>query len=165
MAVLREIEFRAAAEILGLQDVVIFEYPDGKLQSSDVPGLVLHIDEALDEADLIVVFDQGGITGHRDHQRATEAALSCGRKNGVAVLAWTVSVDVAKQLNAEFGAGFVGRPTEEIDFELVVDRTKQIEAIRCHESQSNENPVLWRRLELQADREYLRYLIPPKGNG
>ncbi|HUJ67467.1 MAG TPA: hypothetical protein VLX59_18110, partial [Acidimicrobiales bacterium] len=46
---------------------------------------------------------------------------------------------------------------------LTVDRQVQRGAISCHTSQSADNPVLWRRLELLADREFLRWLCPPSG--
>ncbi|WP_327727492.1 hypothetical protein OG250_10135 [Streptomyces sp. NBC_00487] len=39
-----------------------------------------------------------------------------------------------------------------------VPRERQYRAIACHASQSSDNPVLWRRLELLGDREYLRVL-------
>ena len=41
---------------------------------------------------------------------------------------------------------------------LVVDRALQRQAIACHQSQSAGNPVLWRRLALLGDAEYLRVL-------
>ena len=161
LATVRENECRAAASILGIEDLVILDYPDGGLESSDLSELVSHIEEALDEADLLVVFDQGGITGHPDHQRATDAAMSCAATKSIPVLAWTVPLGVANQLRDEFGAGFVGRLPQEIDIELVVGRARQIAAIGCHQSQSHDNPVLWRRLDLQEDREYLRFLTTP----
>jgi hypothetical protein len=37
-----------------------------------------------------------------------------------------------------------------------VDRTAQLDAIRCHASQAHDNPVLRRRLALQGSRERLR---------
>jgi hypothetical protein len=46
------------------------------------------------------------------------------------------------------------------DNEIVVDvdRAVQQQAILCHASQSDTNPVLWRRLDLLGAREWLRML-------
>jgi hypothetical protein len=40
--------------------------------------------------------------------------------------------------------------------DVEVDRTAQLDAIRCHASQAHDNPVLRRRLALQGSRERLR---------
>ncbi len=77
------------------------------------------------------------------------------------MLAWAVPVEVARPLNEAFGTDFVGRREDELDMAITVDRARQMEAIRCHRSQSVDNPVLWRRLELLGPMEYLRYLKRP----
>lgn len=111
-------------------------------------------------ADLLLVFDEDGITGHRDHCRATEAALAHADQAGLPVLAWAVPAGVAAALNGEYSAGFVGRRREDLHLSLHVDRTRQHRAIARHASQSTTNPVLWRRLELQGDREAFVWLRP-----
>jgi N-acetylglucosamine malate deacetylase 2 len=102
--------------------------------------------------------DTGGITGHPDHQRLTEAALVAADLLDVAVLAWVVRAEVARMLRSEFGVPFVGRSPAEIDIALEVDRRSQLAAIARYHSQSEDNPVLWRRLELQGNREVFRWL-------
>jgi len=67
---------------------------------------------------------------------------------------------ILAELNTEFGAGFVGRRMSDIDIVIDVDRGRQRAAIGCHASQSEHNLVLWRRLDLLGDREYLRWLTP-----
>ncbi len=43
--------------------------------------------------------------------------------------------------------------------QAVIDRTtRQLQAIRRHRSQSSDNPVLWRRLDLLGPTEHLRRL-------
>ena len=113
--------------------------------------------------DCLLVFDQGGITGHPDHQRATEAALAAGKRFGLPVLAWALPSWIATALNTEFGTSFVGREPSEIDLVIEVDRALQHEAISCHASQSSDNPVLWRRLALQGTAESLRWLSAGRG--
>jgi N-acetylglucosamine malate deacetylase 2 len=106
------------------------------------------------------VFDHGGITGHPDHQAATDAAIAAADELDLLVLAWTIPADVADALNSEFGTTFVACDPDACDFVLRVDRTAQLRAIQCHASQSTTNPVLKRRLELQQDTEWLRILRP-----
>ncbi|GAA2619254.1 hypothetical protein [Streptomyces vastus] len=61
-------------------------------------------------------------------------------------------------MNAEFGTSFTGRDPAACRVVEPVPRERQYRAIACHAGQSSDNPVLWRRLELLGDREYLRIL-------
>jgi LmbE family N-acetylglucosaminyl deacetylase len=125
--------------------------------------LITRIHQAVERcgADILLVFDEGGITGHPDHCRATEAAVAAARELELPVLAWVLPERVASALNAEFGAGFIGRSDSELDFLVSVDRARQRRAISQHVSQATDNPVLRRRLELQGDQEAFRWLLAP----
>lgn len=160
---LREVrarELAAAARALGVAGVRLLAYPDGGLAGIDGAELASHVASLVIDsgADALLVFDLDGVTGHPDHCCATEAALTTGRRLDLPVLAWAMPERVAGQLNSEFGTRFVGRTDGELDFAISVDRTRQLAAIARHTSQSTDNPVLWRRLELLGDREWLRYL-------
>jgi hypothetical protein len=61
---------------------------------------------------------------------------------------------VARTLNDELATAFVAADGSDVE----VDRTAQLDAIRCHASQAHDNPVLQRRLALQGSRERLRLL-------
>jgi LmbE family N-acetylglucosaminyl deacetylase len=154
----RPVELAKAAAELGIARVVLLDHPDGSLTGEPLDRLAAEVAATADEvdADLLVVFDEGGITGHPDHCRATAAALAGAP--GRPVLAWAVPQRVADTLNAELGTTFVGRPPEEVDLVLVVDRARQCRAIAWHASQCGDNPVLERRLGLQGDTETLRWL-------
>jgi LmbE family N-acetylglucosaminyl deacetylase len=162
LGAVRARELGAAAAALGVRRVELLDHPDGAL--GDVPLTVLagHVRAALDEhrPDLVIVFDPDGVTGHPDHRRATEAALAAS--GVVPVIAWAVHDDVAASLNDELGTRFVGRTSAEVDVVIEVDRSRQRAAIACHASQCLDNSVLWRRLELQGDREVLRWLRAPR---
>jgi N-acetylglucosamine malate deacetylase 2 len=156
-------ELRSAANVLGVERVTLLDYADGALDRQPVGALAEEISLAEDRtrADLLFVMDTGGITGHPDHQRASESALVAADLLGIPVLAWVLHADVAEALRHEFDVPFVGRPLAEIDISFEVDRRRQIEAIHCHRSQSVDNAVLWRRLELQGPDENLRWLRRP----
>ncbi len=102
--------------------------------------------------------DSNGVTGHPDHVRATGAAVAAAAELDLPVWGWTVPSSVATTLNDELGAAFTGRAPDEIDEVLTADRPRQWKAIAAHAGQSNDNPVLRRRLELLGDREHLRLL-------
>lgn len=153
-------EFEQAAAALGVGRSVLLDYPDGGLSTVPLDDLTGHVAALAADigAGALLVFDEEGITGHPDHRRATEAALCAGRQHGVDVIAWSLPADTATALNAEFGATFAGRAVEDMTARLTVDRRCQLRAIARHASQSTENPVLWRRLELLGDTEWLRVL-------
>ncbi len=81
------------------------------------------------------------------------------------MIAWAIPDTVAHTLSAEFNTTFAGRALQEIDCTVAVDRRRQIKAIKCHASQSTDNPVLWRRLELLGDTEHLRLLRAASRDG
>lgn len=154
-------ELAAAAAELGLRQVTLHHHPDGALAGCPVDDLLPEVDQAIDAAgaDCLLVFDEGGITGHPDHQQATAAALAAAARRGLPVLAWTLHEDVAGTLREQFGMPFVGRSDDELHHRITVDRERQWAAIRCHATQSSDNPVLLRRLALQRDTEVLRWLL------
>ena len=159
----RSAEMAEAAEVLGVRRTLLLDYPDGRLSETPVDELCRHVTSLaqLMAAEALLAFDVGGVTGHPDHQQATEAALAAGEVLQVPVLGWAVRSDVAATLNREFPASFIGRGAEEIDMNLPVDRQVQLRAIACHRSQSSDNPVLWRRLEATGAVEPLRWLSRP----
>ena len=158
--VIRAAELEAASDHLGVGHIELLDYPDGGLKAQPRDALVEHIlQTAADiDPDWLLVFDQGGITGHPDHQAATEAALEAAAVLDLPVLGWAIPAAVASALNDEFGTAFVGRDDGDCQIVLKVDRVRQLEAINCHASQSTDNPVMRRRLELQQDVERLRVL-------
>ena len=163
LGAIRAGELKAAATVLGVRAVRLLSYRDGELSTTSVEQLARDVEEfAFEEPTAcLVAFDEGGISGHPDHQRATEAALLAADRLGIPVLAWALPTSITATLNGEFTAGFVGREPSELDFELAVDRRLQREAIACHASQSSDNPVLRRRLALQGATESLRWLRAP----
>jgi LmbE family N-acetylglucosaminyl deacetylase len=69
LGLLREAELRAAAQVLGLQEVVFLDYPDGELDQAE-PGeaigrIVKHIRRL--KPQVVLTFDPYGSYGHPDH--------------------------------------------------------------------------------------------------
>jgi LmbE family N-acetylglucosaminyl deacetylase len=160
LAVIRGEELHAASERLGVERVELLDYPDGSLAAQAPADLAGHVQRVAHEtgAGMLLVFDHGGITGHPDHQAATDAALEVAAALDVPVYAWVIPSSVSDELNREFGTTFVGREPDRTHIVLTVDRSAQADAIDCHRSQATDNPVLRRRLELMTDQERLRRL-------
>ncbi len=159
----RETELRRAAAELGAAGVTLLDYPDGGLAASPASELAGHVAGAAARANAsgLLVFDDTGVTGHPDHRAATGAAVLAGRQAGLPVLAWTLPMAVAARLSADTGQDFAGQPPDRIDLRVRVSRRRQRRAALLHASQISPGSVLWRRLRLLGDREYLRWLVPP----
>lgn len=166
LATIRAAELEAAARELGIADVALKDYPDGALEETDHAALVGEVTAAIDRvaADGLIVFDLDGVTGHPDHRHASAIALEVATARGLPVLGWTLPADVAETLHDEFGAPFTGHTEDEVDLVIEVDRAAQLRAVACHPSQAVPGSVLWRRLEILGDREYLRRLSNAVGS-
>jgi LmbE family N-acetylglucosaminyl deacetylase len=143
-------ELSCAAAALGVQDVTLLDHADGTLASLPPAELEYAVEHHLGDAEALVVFEPGGVTGHPDHRAATRAALAVATRRELPVLQWGVAPPVAAALNAELGTSFVAFDGEDV----VVDRRRQRRAISCHRSQ--DNPVLRRRLQLQGPVDRVR---------
>jgi hypothetical protein len=77
--------------------------------------------------------------------------------------AWTLPAAAAARLSAGTGQHFAGQPPDRIDLCVCVSPGQQQRAALLHASQISPGALLWRRLALLGDREYLRWLVPPAG--
>jgi N-acetylglucosamine malate deacetylase 2 len=121
----RAAELRCAAGVLGIQQVILGHHPDGALATIPIEELAAEIVAAGPDAQALLTFDHGGITGHLDHQHATTAAVEAARHLGIPAWGWALPERVAATLRAEFGGPFVGREDHEVDLIVPVDRTRQ----------------------------------------
>ncbi len=157
---LRAMELQSAAGRLGVASAVLLAYPDGVLAQVDPVTLAAEVLSEVDARPVqgILVFDPTGVSGHPDHTAASKAALDAATQRHLPVLGWTLPQSAAEELNAEFGATFVGHGNDDVDLIVPVDRERQRMASLAHASQAAPTSVLWRRLDLLGDVEYLRWL-------
>ena len=156
-------ELRQAGAALGVATVALLDYPDGRLAAVPPGDLAAHIAglAARYHPSGLLVFDDTGITGHPDHQAATQAAIRAAGPLSLPVLAWALPAGIADRLRTETGQPFAGQPSGQLDFAIRVSRARQRQAALLHASQVSPGAPLWRRLELQGDIEHLRWLVPP----
>lgn len=159
---IRTAELHCAADALGLHTVELASYPDGALDQEPLQHLTDRIAAVArtESVEGLIVFDTTGITGHPDHRWATRAAVAAGALMEIPVLAWTLPEQVTEVLNSELRTSFRGRPADEIDLVIAVDRSRQLRAGEAHRSQDVPGTPLWRRLELLEGHECLRWLHP-----
>jgi LmbE family N-acetylglucosaminyl deacetylase len=71
-------ELSAVATVLGIRRVELLDHPDGSLAEVPLATLAAEIARLVAEqgAEILLVFDPAGVTGHPDHRRATEAAIA-----------------------------------------------------------------------------------------
>jgi LmbE family N-acetylglucosaminyl deacetylase len=165
LAALRGAELASAADVLGPKRVQMPDCPDGDLSKVGLASLVAEVVAAADSCfpDGLLVFDTAPEPGRLDHVTATSAGLEAAETLGLPVLGWALSVTVAAQLEQEFGAGLTGHQDEKVDLRVTVDRARQRLASHDLQGQALPGSSRWRRLELLADTESLRWLRPPRG--
>lgn len=163
LAALRGAELVSAADVLGPTRAAMVDCPDGTLSEVGEPTLVAEVVAAADSCfpDGLLVFDTAAVPGHLDHVTATSAALLAAETLDLPVLGWALSETVAAQLNTEFGAGRTDHPDEEIDLRATIARARQRVASHAFQDQAVPGSPRWRRLELLADTESLRWLRQP----
>jgi GlcNAc-PI de-N-acetylase len=85
-------ELRQAGAALGVSTVALLDYPDGRLAAVPVAELAAHVSGqvARHHPGGLLVFDDSGITGHPDHQAATQAAIRAAGPLSLPVLAWAL---------------------------------------------------------------------------
>ena len=75
---MREAELRAAAQVLGLREVVFLDYQDGELDRANpaeaIGQLVAHVRRV--RPDVVVTFDPTGVYGHPDHIAISQFATA-----------------------------------------------------------------------------------------
>lgn len=163
LATRRREELVAAARELKLADVWLEKFADLGLATLPPSELTDRVLATLGASDLVVCFEDSGVTGHPDHVAATRAAREAAAQRGLPLLEWGVPGRVADRLDHQFHTHFGhidDAPAGSTP--VLVDRSRQLRAIACHRSQAPDNPLLRKRLELLGETEWLR-LVPGPG--
>jgi LmbE family N-acetylglucosaminyl deacetylase len=153
LAEIREAELRAAASALGISDVTVLDYQDGRLDSVDPRDAVSTIAAQLRrvQPDVVVTFGPDGAYGHPDHiaiSQFTSAAVVAAAPARISKLyhiAWPPStwaayeIGIAKLASTVDGVARQATPWPEWAITTVIDTrpfwTTVWRAVSCHVSQ------------------------------
>lgn len=167
LAALRGAELASAGDVLGATRAQLRSSPDGLLSESSQTTLASEIGAAAQafHPDGLLVFDTAGLIGHLDHLAATSVVLRAAETLDLPVLGWSLSKTVALQLDQGFGHSLTGRQDEGIDLRVTFERARQRLTSREDAAPAVPGSARWRRLELLADTESLRWLRQPTDVG
>lgn len=158
---IRSRELAEAAAVLGVAQVDLLDLPDGALDTLPEVEVDARIDNWLDDVTAaLIVFEPLGITGHPDHRAATAAAERIADRRRLPVVEWGIDPITAQQLRQRYGAEFRTMADGPDVFDVPVERRVQLEAIRCHRSQLDDDPIVLKRLSLQGATERVRLRRP-----
>ncbi len=158
---LRHHELLAGAAALHVAHVTLLDLPDGCLDETPASELDAHVDAWLGgDIAALLVFEPNGVTGHPDHRAATRAAERVADRRGLPVVEWGLHPVAAARLRDEHGLSFQAIDDGPQVLDIDVDRTAQHEAVRCHVSQLDEDPTVFKRLRVQGNLERVRLRSP-----
>ena len=162
----RTLELHEAARVLGIADVLVFDYPDGNLRWADVPELQADIVSTLRrfKPDAVITFDEDGLYWHLDHigvhERTSTAVQSLGA-DAPPLYYVTIPKGVMRQVvDAAIARGWApvdakiwnitpdafGLQAEPHTLQLDVREwvPRKLAALRCHRTQMGQNnPFAW----------------------
>jgi LmbE family N-acetylglucosaminyl deacetylase len=166
LAVRRTRELHAAAKILGVAELLIFDHADGNLRWADVPELHDEIVSAIRcfHPDVVISFGEDGLYWHLDHigihERTLTAVYSLGDAapclyyvtmpkgamrqlwEAAALKGWVQPSEGIGGLAPDAFGAAARRPSLVVDVRPWISR--KLAALRCHTSQMGKsNPLAW----------------------
>lgn len=134
-------ELRSAAKILGVRQVTIWNYPDGRLTNADLPALSRKFARQIKSfrPDTIITYNFNGVSGHLDHIAVSSAATKAFLDTHIArrLFYYSTSRHNSNQMGGYFIYFPPGLTPDQAD--LVVDTSSvwdiKVQAMRQHQSQ------------------------------
>jgi LmbE family N-acetylglucosaminyl deacetylase len=139
------------------------DWSDGALCEVCQSRLAAEVVSAADSChpDGLLVFDTAAATDRLDYLAASAAGLLAAETLDLPVLGWALCETVAAHLKQEFGGSLIAPQGDEIDLRVSLERTRQRVDSRKFQSPARPGSPSWRRLDLLADIQSLRWLRPP----
>lgn len=126
---------QAAAQILGVADVVTLGFPDQGLDQSTLTEVISPLEKIVDEIRPDVVYCQYGGDLNKDHQIVFEAMLVACRPIELYIQA-VYAFDTASSTEWAYPRSFV--PDTWVDISTTIER--KLEAMSCYESEIRPYP-------------------------
>ena len=95
---IRSAELRAAAQVLGADEVIQLDYHDQGLEPADQIELRSYILSEITrtDAELVITYGPDGVTGHSDHKAGSKAATAAFKQSGAQRLFYVVATGSLK---------------------------------------------------------------------
>jgi len=140
--VIREKEFHAATAILGVDDAIIWEYPDAGLENVPEDELRGRVAGAIRDAgaDVVMTYGPDGVTGHPDHIALSNIVKDVARDAGAKRL---FMVSAPPRIARYLLKTEVLPPTHAIDIRKTYP--VKILALKAHATQMliSREPMIW----------------------
>lgn len=150
LGAVREAELRCACRALGIAPPLVWGYADGGLAQVDEREAVERLLSLIHDLQprVLLTWPPHGLSGHPDHQAVSRWAAAAFRRatsEGVDTLGVLYYLAVPRSVADDLGLKQLhATPDERID--VAVDVTpvweQKIAAIRCHQTQQGESPIL-----------------------
>jgi len=177
LAELRSDELRCSAQLIGLSDLYVLDYPDGGASGWDLPALTAQLGGLIDalRPEVVVTFDQYGVTYHPDHiavhRAVVESVEAAPDHLGVQRLFYQV-VTCQELANPE-GARFACVSPDAVEVTVDIRSFEPVKrvALECHRTQSADTAQILSLPEgsLVAEHYLLGWAVdgwqPPPGCG
>lgn len=160
LAKTRKQELLASANILGVKEVIFFDFADGSLSNSLYHKLESKIMEVVDRVnpEILLTFGENGISGHIDHIVCSMVSSFIFQKTKSIKEIWYNVI--LKNVSDRYKDYFIyfpdGEKKENVD--EIVDITDvldlKIAAIKAHESQSKDGNEILEMLKSAPPEEY-----------
>jgi LmbE family N-acetylglucosaminyl deacetylase len=165
LAVIREKEQRAAAKVLGVQDVFFLGYSDGELEDTrEFLGQVVRVMRQV-RPDVVVTMNPYPVTRfvqHRDHRVAGQVTIDAVYPFARDHLHFPehISDGLEPHKVGELYISGTENPDTYVDITDYIDR--KIEALRCHRSQMEnaDSPDFAERFKMNAARSAEPFGVP-----
>ena len=126
---------RAAAEVIGVEDVRFLRFPDQRLDTLTLTEIITPIEEVVREVRPSVVYVQNGGDINRDHELLFKAILVATRPTEECIAA-VYAFDTASSTEWAYPRSFV--PDTWVDISSTLE--DKIRAMECYESEVREYP-------------------------
>lgn len=170
LADIRELEEKAAAEIIGVTSLELLRYDDGQLCNDKyleiADKVIAHIRKTVTDSSTqiaLIAFDPNGISGHTDHivmsNVATYAYLKLRDEYDMELKYFCIPEAFAPAANTDWIYMPKGRSAEEIDETIDVRPVKEqkIAAIHAHATQARDAESHLARGDALFDEHFMFY--------
>ena len=158
---IREAELKCACNTLGIQPPIIWDYEDGKLSEANENKMIQRITDLIVklQPEVLLTWPPDGLSGHLDHVMVSRWATKAFEKtrhnntNGSHTLYYmVVPSSVAKKFN-NMNLNSVSDDEINLVIDVLPVWEKKLNAIKCHQTQISESPILSLSDEIQ--RQFL----------